>query len=223
MPRRSTRWRKRWPDDADQGHPIEPFLDQLASSAATPGGGSAAAIIGAMGAALVGMVCNLTIGKKKYADVEGEMKDVLAKTEALRKQLTGMIQDDVKAFDAVMAAYGMPKETDADKAARDKAIQAALKLATDVPLACARAAREVIDLAAIASDKGNLNVISDAGVGVLAGYAALRSAALNVFTNARMITDKTFAEAKLKELNELLAGAEGTTEKAYGVVKGKVS
>jgi formiminotetrahydrofolate cyclodeaminase len=202
---------------------IEPFLDQLASSAATPGGGSAAAIIGAMGAALVGMVCNLTIGKKKYADVEGEMKDVLAKTEALRMQLTGMIQDDVKAFDAVMGAYGMPKETEADKAARDKAIQAALKLATDVPLACARAAREVIDLAAIASDKGNLNVISDAGVGVLAGYAALRSAALNVFTNARMITDKTFAEAKLRELNELLAGAEGTTEKAYGVVKGKVS
>ena len=202
---------------------IEPFLDQLASSAATPGGGSAAAIIGAMGAALVSMVCNLTIGKKKYADVEGELKDVLAKTEALRKRLTGMIQDDVKAFDAVMGAYGMPRETDADKAARDKAIQAALKLATEVPLACARAAREVIDLAAIASDKGNLNVISDAGVGVLAGYAALRSAALNVFTNARMITDKTFAEAKLKELNQLLAGAEGATEKAYAVVKGKVS
>jgi formiminotetrahydrofolate cyclodeaminase len=203
--------------------PIDEFLDQLASSAATPGGGSAAAIIGAMGAALVSMVCNLTIGKKKYADVEGEMKDVLDKTEALRKKLTGMIQDDVKAFDAVMGAYGMAKETDADKAARDKAIQAALKLATDVPLACARAAREVIDLAAIASDKGNLNVISDAGVGVLAAYAALRSAALNVFTNARMITDKTFAEAKLKELNELLAGAEGATEKAYGIVKGKVS
>ena len=95
---------------------IEPFLDQLASSAATPGGGSAAAIIGAMGAALVSMVCNLTIGKKKYADVEGEMKDVLAKTEVLRKKLTAMIQDDVKAFDAVMGAYGMPKETDADKA-----------------------------------------------------------------------------------------------------------
>ena len=81
----------------------------------------------------------------------------------------------------------------------------------------------MIDLAAIAADKGNLNVISDAGVGVLAAYAALRSAALNVFTNARMITDKTFAEAKLKELNGLLAGAEGATEKAYGTVKGKVS
>jgi len=202
---------------------IEQFLEALASQSATPGGGSAAAIIGAMGAALVSMVCNLTIGKKKYAEVEGEMKDVLAKAETLRKTLIGMIEDDVKAFDAVMGAYGMPKETAADKAARDQAIQAALKQATDVPMACARAARQVIDIAATASDKGNLNVISDAGVGVLAGYAALRSAALNVFTNARMITDKTFAEAKLKELNQLLAGAEGVTEKAYGVVKGKVS
>jgi formiminotetrahydrofolate cyclodeaminase len=202
---------------------IEDFLDALASQAATPGGGGAAAIIGAMGAALVSMVCNLTIGKKKYAEVEADMKDVLVKAEALRQRLTNMIEDDAKAFDAVMGAYGMPKETDADKEARDRAIQAALKLATDVPLACARAAREVIDLAETASGKGNLNVISDAGVGVLAAYAALRSAALNVWTNARMIADRTFAEAKLKELNELLAGADAATEQAYGTVKGKVS
>lgn len=202
---------------------VEPFLDALAGQGATPGGGSAAAIIGAMGAALVSMVCNLTIGKKKYAEVEGEMKDVLTKAEALRLRLTGMIEDDVKAFDAVMAAYGMAKETDAEKVAREKAIQAALKQATEIPLRCCHAAREVIDLAAIASAKGNLNVISDAGVAVLAAYAALRSAALNVFTNARMITDKTFAEATLKELNALLAGAEGATEKAYAVVKGKLS
>jgi methenyltetrahydrofolate cyclohydrolase len=202
---------------------VEPFLDALASQSATPGGGSAAAIIGAMGAALVSMVCNLTIGKKKYAEVETEMKEVLAKAEALRHKLTGMIEDDVKAFDAVMGAYGMAKETDQEKAARGEAIQAALKLATDVPLRCCHAAREVIDLAGVASDKGNLNAISDAGVGALAAYAALRSAALNVFTNVRMITDKTFAEAKLKELNQLLAGAEGATEKAYGVVKGKLS
>lgn len=202
---------------------VEPFLDALASQAATPGGGSAAAIIGAMGAALVSMVCNLTIGKKKYVEVEGEMKHVLAKSEALRLKLTGMIEDDVTAFDAVMAAYGMAKESDADKAAREKAIQAALKQATEVPLRCCHAAREVIDLAGIASDKGNLNVISDAGVAVLAAYAALRSAALNVFTNARMITDKVFAEAKLKELHALLAGAESATEKAYGVVKDKLS
>ena len=119
---------------------VEPFLDALASQAATPGGGSAAAIIGAMGAALVSMVCNLTIGKKKYAEVEGEMKDVLAKSETLRLKLTGMIEDDVTAFDAVMAAYGMAKESDADKAAREKAIQAALKQATEVPLRCCHAA-----------------------------------------------------------------------------------
>ena len=202
---------------------IELFLDALASSKATPGGGSAAAIIAAMGAALVSMVCNLTIGKKKYADVEGEMKEVLHKAETLRHKLTGMIEDDVKAFDQVMAAYGMAKETDAEKAARDKAIQAALKQATEIPLRCCHAAREVIDLAAIASEKGNLNVISDAGVGVLAAYAALRSAVLNVFTNAKIITDKAFAEAKVKELEKLLVGAEAATEKAYEVVKGKLS
>ena len=202
---------------------IEQFLDELASSAATPGGGSAAAIIGAQGAALVSMVCNLTIGKKKYADVETEMKDILAESEDLRVRLTGMIQDDVRAFDAVMGAYGMAKETDADKAKRDEAIQAALKEATDVPLRCCRLAREVIDLALAASEKGNLNVISDAGVGVLAAYAALRSAALNVFINVKMIADKGFVDAKLKELEGLLAGAEEATEKAYGIVKGKVS
>jgi formiminotetrahydrofolate cyclodeaminase len=202
---------------------IEPFLDALASNSATPGGGSAAAILGAMGAALVSMVCNLTIGKKKYAEVEGEMKDVLAKAEDLRHRLTGMIQDDVKAFDTVMGAYGMPKETDADKAARDAAIQDALKLATDVPIRCCRLAREVIDLALAVSQKGNLNVISDAGVGVLSAYAALRSAALNVFINTKMISDKSFVDAKLKELDGLLAGADALTEQAYDIVKGKVS
>ena len=202
---------------------IEKFLDALAGQSATPGGGSAAAIIGAMGAALVAMVCNLTIGKKKYAEVEDEMQSLLAKAEELRHRLTGMIEDDVKAFDAVMEAYGMAKETDAEKAARSGAIQAALKLATEVPLRCCHAAREVIDLAAATSAKGNLNVISDAGVGVLAAYAALRSAALIGYTNAKMSTDKAFADAKLKEVEPLLSGAEGVTEKAYELVKGKLS
>jgi formiminotetrahydrofolate cyclodeaminase len=169
------------------------------------------------------MVCNLTIGKKKYAEVEEEMKALLAKSEALRTKLTGMIEDDVKAFDAVMGAYGMPKETDAEKALRSEAIQTALKLATDVPLRCCHAAREVIDVAAVVAAKGNLGVISDAGVAVLAAYAALRSAALNVYTNAKIITDKAFADAKLRELETLLAGAEGVTEEAYELVKGKLS
>ncbi len=202
---------------------IEAFLDGLASQSATPGGGSAAAIMGAKGAALVSMVCHLTIGKKKYADVEAEMKAMLVKSEALRRALTGMVQDDVKAFDQVMGAYGMAKETDAEKAARSEAIQAALKQATDVPLNCCRAARAVIDIGAKAAEKGNLNVISDAGVAVLAAYAALRSAALNVYTNTKMITDRGFAAYKLTELEGLLGGADALTEKAYAIVKGKLS
>jgi formiminotetrahydrofolate cyclodeaminase len=201
---------------------IDTFLEELASSAATPGGGSAAAIMGAMGAALVSMVCNLTIGKKKYVEVEDEMKSVLEKAESLRVALTGMIADDVEAFNQVMAAYGMPKETDEEKEARSEALQAALKTATDVPLQCAKVSREVIDLAQIVADKGNLNVISDAGVAVLAGQAALRSAALNVLTNAKMIKDKDFAQAKLDELEGLTSGAAGATEDAYGVVQGKL-
>ena len=205
------------------GETIGKFLDELASAAPTPGGGGAAAIAGAMGAALVSMVCNLTIGKKKYVEVEAELKDVLARSEALRGELTGMIQDDVEAFDAVMGAYGLPKETDEDKAKRKDAIQAALKTATDVPLACCRACRKVIDLAEITADKGNLNVISDAGVAVLSAFAGLRSAALNVYVNAKGIEDRAFADERLSELESLLGEAAALNERVYEVVKNKVN
>ena len=202
---------------------IQTFLTELASAAPTPGGGGAAAISGAMGAALVSMVCNLTIGKKKYVEVEAELKEVLAKSEGLRVVLTGMIGEDVQAFDAVMGAYGLPKATDDEKAARAEKIQAALKTACDVPLACCRACRNVIDLAAITADKGNLNVVSDAGVAVLSAYAGLRSAALNVYVNAKGLEDRDFADERLKELEELLGEAGALTEKVYSVVKDKVN
>ncbi|KAA0124573.1 methenyltetrahydrofolate cyclohydrolase [Methylobacterium sp. P1-11] len=202
---------------------IETFLTELASAAPTPGGGGAAAISGAMGAALVSMVCNLTIGKKKYVEVEAELKDVLAKSEGLRVALTGMIGEDVQAFDAVMGAYGLPKTTDDEKATRSEKIQAALKTACDVPLACCRACRAVIDLAAITADKGNLNVVSDAGVAVLSAYAGLRSAALNVYVNAKGLEDRDFADERLKELEDLLSEAGTLSEKVYAVVKAKVN
>ena len=202
---------------------IATFLDGLASAAPTPGGGGAAAISGAMGAALVSMVCNLTIGKKKYVEVEAELKDMLAQSEALRAQLTGMIAEDVAAFDAVMGAYGLPKATDDEKAVRAERIQAALKVATDVPLACCRACRAVIDLAEVVADKGNLNVISDAGVAVLSAHAGLRSAALNVYVNAKGLDDRDFAEERLKELEGLLGDAGELNEKVYDVVKAKVN
>ena len=202
---------------------IETFLTELASAAPTPGGGGAAAISGAMGAALVSMVCNLTIGKKKYVEVEADLKDVLARSEHLRRELTGMIQADVDAFDAVMGAYGLPKETDEDKAARKDAIQAALRTATDVPLACCRTCRQVIDLAEIVAEKGNLNVVSDAGVAVLSAFAGLRSAALNVYVNAKGLEDRAFADERLSELEGLLGEAAALNERVYEVVKNKVN
>ena len=162
---------------------LETFLEQLASRASTPGGGSAAAVMGAMGGALASMVANLTIGKKGYEAVDAELRVLLQKSEALRAGLTDMIQADVEVFDQVMAAYGMARDTEQQKAQRAEAIQAALKEATDVPLDCARRCAEVLTLCAPMAGKGNTNVISDVGVAALAAYAALRSAALNVYIN----------------------------------------
>jgi formiminotetrahydrofolate cyclodeaminase len=197
--------------------PVNTFLDELASSQATPGGGSAAAVMGAMGAALVSMVCNLTIGKKNYAEVEPEMQAILKDAESLRARIAGMVAEDVEAFDQLMAAYGLPKDSDAEKSERSAAIQAGLKAATDAPLACARACAEVITLSARVAEKGNRNVISDAGVGALAAQAALRSAALNVYINVPMIKDTAFAESRKAEVEALLSRALPEAEKAYQV------
>jgi len=201
---------------------IATFLDALASEAPTPGGGGAAAIMGAVGAALVSMVANLTIGKKNYEAFEADLKETNARAEKLRAELTAAIDEDVVAFNAVMGAYGLPRGTDEEKAARASAIQAALKQATDAPLRAVKACHEVIKLSAVVADKGNLNVISDAGVAVLAANAGLRSAALNVFINAKSIKDREFAEIRLGEVNALTDLAAQKTEEVYAIVRGKI-
>jgi len=201
---------------------IQVFLDELASKAATPGGGSAAAIMGAMGAALVSMVANLTVGKKNYEAVTDDMQEMLATAERLRAELISMIRDDVEAFDQVMGAYGLPRDTDAQKEARGAAIQAALKTATDVPLACARLSREVMELSLPMAEKGNGNVISDAGVAVLAAQAALRSAALNVYINVGAIKDAAFAGDRQRQLEAVLAGSGELTEQVYALVRSRL-
>ena len=205
-----------------QEQQLQTFLDQLASKASTPGGGSAAAIMGAMGAALISMVANLTVGKQKYQDVEEEMQGFLQQSEEMRARLTGMIQADVDVFDKVMAAYGMARETEAEKTARSEAIQAALKEATDVPLACAQLCADVIELCRPVAEKGNLNVISDAGVAVLAAHAALRSAALNVYINIGGIRDQEFVQDRRNKLEFVLSGAGVATETVYELVKSKL-
>jgi formiminotetrahydrofolate cyclodeaminase len=205
-----------------QNSTIATFLDDLASERSTPGGGGAAAVTGAIGAALVSMVCNLTIGKKNYAEVEEDLKAVLAKAETLRAELTGAIEEDVIAFNGVMGAYGLPRGTDEEKAKRAEAIQHALRSATLAPLRVCEACFEVIELSQVVADKGNLNVISDAGVAVLAANAGLRSSALNVFINAKAIKDREFAEKHLGEVNALLAKAGPMTEAVYEIVKNKI-
>jgi formiminotetrahydrofolate cyclodeaminase len=201
---------------------MQSFLDELASPSATPGGGSAAAIMGAMSAALVSMVCNLTIGRKNYESVEPELKSVLRRSEDLRRRLADMVRADIEAFNQVMGAYGLPKASETEKQARSEKIQDALKLATEVPLDCARACAELIGLSKTAAEKGNRNVVSDAGVAVLAGYAALKSAALNVYVNTGAIKDDAFVAAHIAELNRILEGADVSTEQIYQEVKGKL-
>ena len=201
---------------------VQQFLNALAGSEATPGGGSAAAINGAMGAALISMVCNLTIGRKKYADVETEMRAILEKSEKLRAALTQMTTDDAEAFDKVMAAFRFPRQTNEEKAVRAKAIEGATKEATLVPLATARACAEVIALGKPVVQMGNINAASDAGVAVLLARAGLQGAALNVLINLGGLTDRTFAAEKEVELNEILAGKDALTEEVYQLVKSRM-
>jgi formiminotetrahydrofolate cyclodeaminase len=199
------------------------FLDELASGSATPGGGSAAAIMGAMGAALVSMVANLTLGKKSYEAVEPQMRELLAESEVLRARLASMVAEDTAAFDSLMAAYRLPKASDAEKAARSAAIQAGLKAATEAPLECARECAKVVRLTERAVAHGNLNVISDVGVGVLAAFCALRSAALNVHINAPQIKDRAFTDRATKELQALLDECAPLAERVHGEVKAKLA
>jgi formiminotetrahydrofolate cyclodeaminase len=165
------------------------------------------------------MVCNLTIGKPKYSAVESDMKALLVKSEALREKFTAMIKADVEGFNQVMQAYGLPKESEQDKVRRTSAIQAALKEATVVPLACAKASAEVILLSQEAASKGNSNVVTDAGVSVVSAHAALKSSALNVYINVGSISDKVYGAETLAELEQVLAKAEVSVEDIYQSVK----
>jgi formiminotetrahydrofolate cyclodeaminase len=201
---------------------LQSFLDELASSAPTPGGGSAAAIMGAMGAALVSMVCNVTLGKKGQEAVAPELKAVRDESEQMRARLTAMVAEDIAAFDGLMAAYRLPKASDEEKSRRAEAIQFNLRAATETPLACARACAEVVALSRRAGEKGYAGVISDAGVGVLAANSALRSAALNVYINAPALKDRAYALAATAEIEKLLDQCSRESESIFALVRGRL-
>jgi methenyltetrahydrofolate cyclohydrolase len=201
---------------------LDEFLDRLASGDPTPGGGSAAAIIGAMGAALVSMVCNVSFGKKGYEAAEPELRSLLVRSEELRKRLTAMVAEDIAAFGSLMAAYKLPKASDEEKSRRADTIQASLERATEVPLQCARACSEVVDMARRAADLGYKHVISDVGVGVAAADAALRSAALNVYINAPSLKDRRLAAGAVEEVERLARTSAAESEATYAAVRRKL-
>ena len=183
--------------------PASSFLEALAAATPTPGGGSAAAQAGAMGAALVAMVARLTVGKKKYAQVEDQMGEILNQAERLRRELTEAVESDAAAFEGVLAAFRLPRETPGQQTQRLAAIEQATLLAVQIPLSVAQKAVMVMALAERCAALGNLNAISDAASAVTLAHACLTSAGYNVRTNINGLGDRTSGEALLSQLQAL--------------------
>ena len=198
------------------------YLDELASSSPAPGGGSVAALSGALGAALTAMVCRLTIGKKKYASVEEEMKNVLHQAEKLRIRFVDLQELDTAAFSKVMEAYSLPKETDPQKALRFSAVREAIKEATLVPLEVMKHCVDGLALTRQVASAGNGNSISDAGVAALMLHAAAEGAALNVRINLSTLNDSDFVGWKSGEMESLLQTCRKMLTETQGVVDGKI-
>lgn len=178
---------------------LDTFAAHLASKASTPGGGAAAGLVGALGAALAAMVANLTAGKEKFAAVEDQMQTVISQADDLRTRLLGLMDRDTEAFAQVMACYRMPKESDMDKAARKAALQAALDAAAEASLAICRACSAVIPLCRTTAEHGNPMLVSDAGCAVVFAEAGLQAALITVKINADSLADRGRAGALWQE------------------------
>jgi len=198
------------------------FGEALASSAATPGGGSASALSGALAASLAAMVARNTAASEKFADRAGEMNEVVAEADALRSELLGLVDADADAFTQVMAAFRMPKETLQEQAARSEAIQAGYKAAVDPPLlVCTRSLR-VLELALQVAERGNPNAVSDAGVAALLAAAALEGGALNVEINLGSIKDDAFRATQADRVGAAQAQGRALRDHALATVRGKL-
>ena len=176
------------------------FTTELASKAAVPGGGGASALVGAVGVSLGNMVGALTVGKKKYADVEEDIKVLMEQAEELRVKLLDLIEADAACFAPLAKAYGIPKEDPN----RDAIMEDALKTACSVPMDIMRTVCEAIALMVEFANKGSALAISDAGCGAVCCKAALQGASLNVFINTKSMKDRETAEALEKEAQDLL-------------------
>lgn len=184
---------------------IQAFTDVLASKASVPGGGGASALVGAVGTALGSMVGALTVGKKKYADVEAEIIELMKKADVVRAELLKQIDEDARVFEPLSKAYGLPKETEAQKAEKEKIMEACLHEACSVPMEIMVKCCEAIELQKEFAAKGSSLAISDAGVGVAFCKAALQGASLNVFINTKSMKERDYADSLNKQALDMLA------------------
>ncbi|HEY8852657.1 MAG TPA: glutamate formimidoyltransferase [Gemmatimonadaceae bacterium] len=205
------------------GESLSGFVASVASSNPVPGGGSVAAHAGVLAAALAQMVAGLTIGKKKYAAVDAEMKEAALKAVSLGNTLSALVKRDAEAYSHVSEAYKLPKEPTDAAARRAAAVTAALLKAAEVPLETARASVEVAQLAAIVAEKGNTNAVTDAGVAALLAQAACRGAAYNVRVNVQALDDKSKGESMAREAEQLVKKAGELAERATSAVERALS
>lgn len=182
---------------------VKGFLDKTAGSDPVPGGGSISALNAAIGAALAEMVANLTIGKKKYEDKEEEMKNIAARAAALQREFIRDIDADSDAYNKVFDAFKLPKETDGEKAARSREIQAATMIAAEVPLDVARKAYGMMELLERVAEHGNQNAVTDACVGMMCARSAVLGAILNVRINLSSLKDEAYVAAVKEEIEKL--------------------
>ena len=182
---------------------VKDFLNKVAGSDPVPGGGSIAALNGAIASALAAMVANLTIGKKNYADCEELMKQIAERAAGLKEEFVADVDRDSEAYDRVFACFKMPKATDEEKAARSAAIQEATKFAAQVPMEVARRAYGLMDTIAQVARKGNQNAVTDACVAMMAARSAVLAALMNVRINLGSLKDKEFALAMQAEADGL--------------------
>lgn len=180
------------------------FITALAGKDPVPGGGGAAALVGAVGMALGHMVGSLTVGKKKYAEVEDDVKALMAQATALQDELLRLVGRDAEVFEPLSRAYGLPKETEEEKAHKQQVMEAALKEACSVPLDIMLACCKAIELHQGFAAKGSVIAISDVGCGVVCCQAALQAASLNVFINTKAMTEREYAEQINRQTNTML-------------------
>ena len=191
------------------------FVDVLASKAPVPGGGGGSALVGALGVALANMVGALTVGKKKYAEVEDDVIKLMEESDALQNELLLLVDADAEAFEPLSKAYGIPK----DDPAREKVMEEALRIATTTPMDIMRACARSIDIIAELAEKGSEMAISDAGVGAAFARAAIVGASFNVYINTKSMTDREYA-AKINAeagaiLDKYVPKAEEIVAKVY--------